>query len=168
MRKLQICILIYFYPFHVKLTRLIVRYETFLIMVNINNMFRKFLRQRFYHWFIIKYSVNVASRFLRPDLPRACLVYEVTRTTIDVLVWTLICQVHQLTLLDTSVTAPSTIKGRHWLTKIAYHSLLARARVTSIITCARICLVKGKLVAWTKAMWIKHINDKWFTDFLLP
>ncbi|EFN71815.1 hypothetical protein EAG_07566 [Camponotus floridanus] len=47
------------------------------------------------------------------DLPRTCFVYKVIRTTIDVPLWRLICQVHQLALLDTNGSTPSSIKGRH-------------------------------------------------------
>lgn len=81
-------------------------------MANINNTSRKFLRPSFCHWFAIMYSANVTNRFLRPDLPRACPVYEVIQTTIDVPVWGLIfSQVHQLALLDTSDIAPPSTKA---------------------------------------------------------
>lgn len=92
-------------------------------MININ-ISRNFLRS-FYNSSTITRAraESIATRFLRLDLPRACFVHEVTQTTIDVPLWKLICQ---LTLLDTSGTAPSSTKGRHWLTEITYHSLLVR------------------------------------------
>lgn len=69
---------------------LLIREKTYQTMANINNTSRRFLRPSFYHWFTIMYSANVTNRFLRPDLPRACPVYEVIQTTIDVPVWGLI------------------------------------------------------------------------------
>lgn len=122
---------------------LLIRWKTFLTTANINNTSRKLLQPEFLsltHYYVLGKRSEL--RFLRPDLPRACLVYEVTQTTIDVPVWRLICQAHQLAF--TSDAAPSSTKDRHWLTEIAYHSFLARARVAStIITRARIYLVKG-------------------------
>jgi len=122
-------------------------------MANINNTFRKFLRQRFYHHYVLgKRSEPFLAAWSSACVPR---------------VWSH-SNDDRCPRMDTNMPGSladfvrykrhCTVEHQgHWLIKIAYQSLLARARVTSIITCAYIYLVKEKLIARTKAR-IKHID----------
>lgn len=122
--------------------------KLFLTTANMSNMPRGiFFRRSIHRRFSVIDSKNVAlGHFLRLDLPRACLVYEGSQMTIDVPLRRLMCQVHQLTLLDTT-TRHLAFKMQALIDKDRSSSSRCSLEFMSHRLCtrahARICFTKG-------------------------